>query len=53
MALRWGKIGTKGTTKAIKSDQCRKNNPALELKERILAKLNQGYQIIPHNTQLP
>ncbi len=53
VSLCWGKEGTRGTVKHIRLDQCQKSNPALELKKRVFAKLNKGYQIIPHYTKLP
>lgn len=53
ISVRWGKSGTNGTVKHIPLSQCEQGNPVLELKTRILSKLNKGYDIIPHETVLP
>jgi predicted DNA-binding WGR domain protein len=53
ISVRWGKTGTNGTVKHIPLSQCYADNPVLELKTRILSKLNKGYDIIPHETVLP
>ena len=53
VALRWGKIGTRGSIKFIQLDQCEKSNPAVELKARVLSKLCKGYQLVPQQTFLP
>lgn len=52
VSLRWGKAGTAGTAKFIPCGECRRGNPALELKERALGKLGKGYRLVPHNTKL-
>lgn len=53
VSIRWGKLGRNGTVKHIALSRCARKNPALELKERVLAKLRNGYDIIPHETILP
>jgi predicted DNA-binding WGR domain protein len=53
ISVRWGKLGTNGTVKHIPLSQCRARNPSLELKRRILQKLDSGYDVIPHETILP
>ena len=53
LALRWGKIGTRGSIKFIQLDQCEKSNPAVELRARVLSKLCKGYQLVPQQTFLP
>ena len=53
ISVRWGKLGTNGTVKHIPIAQCIAYNPALELKRRILQKLDSGYDVIPHETILP
>ena len=52
VSLRWGKAGTAGTAKFIPCGECRRSNPALELKDRALDKLGKGYRLVPHNTKL-
>lgn len=51
--IRWGKYGTAGATKHIPLAQCKQNNSVLELKTRSLGKISKGYDILPHDTQLP
>lgn len=53
ITIRWGKYGTAGTTKHIPLTQCKQNNSVLELKTRSLGKIAKGYDILPHDTQLP
>ena len=53
VSIRWGKLGTNGTVQHIPLSRCVACNPALELKRRILNKLDSGYDIIPHETILP
>lgn len=53
LSIRWGKTGSKGTVKHIAARLCQNNNPVLELKSRALHKLYKGYELMPHETQLP
>ena len=53
VSIRWGKLGTNGTVKHIPLSRCAAYNSALELKRRILDKLDSGYDVIPHETILP
>lgn len=51
--LTWGKSGSNGTTQHLILAKCKHLNPVLELKERIIRKLNKGYGIMPYKTFLP
>lgn len=51
--LCWGRRGTAGSKKTLAALHCKNNQPILELKERCLAKLAKGYDIVPHETRLP
>ena len=53
VSIRWGKLGAQGTVRHIPTRSCLRQNPVLELKKRILQKLHNGYDIIPHETALP
>ena len=53
VSLCWGKLGSRGSRKHIPIEQCLHKNPVLELKGRVLDKLNNGYDLIPHETTLP
>lgn len=53
ISVRWGKAGTNGTVKHIAIAQCKNKNPVLELKHRFMDKMNNGYNIIPHETKIP
>jgi hypothetical protein len=53
VSIRWGKPGAKGAVKYIPGMRCRKRNPVLELLNRTLQKLREGYDIVPHETVLP
>jgi len=53
LSLNWGKCGSKGTSLHLMLAQCKNLNPVLELKERIIKKINKGYSILPHKTFLP
>ena len=53
LVIWWGRIGTAGNRKDFLKEQCRQNNPVLELKDRTLSKLAKGYDLIPTETQLP
>ena len=53
VSIRCGKLGTNGTVKHIPLSRCAARNSALELKQRILNKLDSGYDVIPHETILP
>ena len=53
VAMRWGKVGTRGAIKFIQLDECEQANPAVELKTRVLSKLYKGYQLVPKQTFLP
>ena len=53
ISVRWGKLGSNGTVKHIPAVQCKSSNPALELKNRLMNKMDNGYTIIPHETIVP
>ncbi len=53
LSIRWGKPGAKGTGKYFPNSRCRRRNSVLELQVRALAKLREGYDIIPSETVLP
>lgn len=53
LVIWWGRLGTAGSRKDIPKDQCKQNNPVLELRDRALSKLGKGYDIIPTDTKLP
>lgn len=53
ISVRWGKLGTNGTVKHIPITQCKDKNPVLELKRRFMDKMNNGYNIMPHETKIP
>ena len=53
ISVRWGKLGVNGTVKHIPITQCKNKNPVLELKHRLQNKMNNGYNIIPHETVVP
>ena len=53
LSMRWGKLGSNGRVIHLPIGRCRKQNTVLELKARVLAKLRQGYDLIPHETILP
>lgn len=53
ISVRWGKLGTNGTVKHIPITQCKDKNPVLELKRRFMDKMNNGYNIILHETKIP
>ena len=53
ISFRWGKLGTNGTVKHFPITQCKSKNPVLELKHRFMSKMNNGYNIVPHETKIP
>lgn len=53
LTIRWGRIGTQGSTKHFPIAICQFHNPVEELKRRCLKKLHNGYDIDPHTTILP
>jgi hypothetical protein len=50
----WGKLhGGQGASKFIPVENCAKNNPVLELKNRVMEKLRKGYRLVFTKTFLP
>lgn len=53
LSVRWGKVGTQGTLKHFPLNRCKNGNPVLELKHRLMNKMNNGYNLNPQETRLP